>query len=197
MSKTDRQTDKATWWSVTAYGDEITVLQDNTKWPPEFKKVYGGTEECPTTKRIHFQGAIQLHKQQRMSWFKTWLPTAHLEVAKSKDALIKYAMKEDTAVGDKTEVSNSIKFYSAHEICVELMDVIYDDYRTLIDEEKDDKDYMFWKAVNRLLSKDIRLSGQLMNPTLKGWFRNTKYVWYEQVKKRREAAEESEADEIA
>lgn len=190
MAKTDRQTDKGTWWSVTAFNDEIAILSDKDKWPAEVHTVYGGLEECPDTGRKHFQGAIRLNKQQRLSWFKSWLPTAHLEIARSKEALVKYAMKEETAIGDKTQQENTVTYMRAEQVCMALMDSVFDDYKDLDMVKTDDKDYIFWVAVNRLLEKDIRLAGQLMNPTLKSWFRNTKWTWYSKVQKLREQSDE-------
>jgi len=93
--------DKATWWSVTAFGDEILLLEDPSRFPSWVAKVYGGREECPDTKSIHFQGALQLHTQQRLSKLKSWLPTAHFEIARKVEALKKYAMKSETAVSEK------------------------------------------------------------------------------------------------
>lgn len=185
MAKTDRQTDKGTWWSVTAYNDEITVLQDNTKWPADVKTIYGGLEECPTTGKVHFQGAIQLNKQQRLKWFKSWLPTAHLEVAIKKDALMKYAMKDDTAIGEKLVVSNATPFYTADQICVELAKSIYLEWDEL--EEKSRRvskpdQFLFDCAINRMLMKDRKLAGQLMNPSLRKFWINTITVWRHHAK---------------
>lgn len=64
MPQTDRQTDKATWWSVTAWPEEArAVLLDNTKWPAFVKYVHGGLEKAPDPAEgsdgIHFQGAVQ------------------------------------------------------------------------------------------------------------------------------------------
>lgn len=115
MSQTDRQTDKATVWSITAYGDEIALLEEKRNVPDYVKEIAGGVEECPTTGRKHFQGYLQLRTQQRMSALKKWLPTAHLEVCRNKDALKKYAMKADTAVGEKSEWVNPQQYEQLHE----------------------------------------------------------------------------------
>lgn len=189
MPQTDRQPDKATWWSVTAYGDEILLLEDNTKYPTDVLKVYGGREECPTTGREHFQGAIQLRKQQRLAWFKSWLPTAHLEVAKSKDALVKYAMKEDTATGEKLERHTTVKYYSADEICLLIGSKVLD---SDIEETPDPKVW-FKRCVNRLLRENIKLAGQLMNPSLRNFWCDTSSVW---IDKSREIQRDEVQNEI-
>lgn len=171
----DRQTDKATWWSVTAFNDEIAKLEDAKSYPPEVKKVYGGREKCPTSGREHFQGCVVLNSQQRLSWFKSWLPTAHLEAAKHKEALKKYAMKEDTATGLKLERENPTKHFTADEMCKLLASKVYD-------EEYDDPKELFWKAVRRILIENPKMAGQLMNPSLKGFWVETRQVWLDLAK---------------
>jgi len=93
--------DKATWWSVTAFGDEILLLEDISGYPHWVATVYGGREECPETKSVHFQGALQCYSQQRLAKLKSWLPTAHFEIARKVEALKKYAMKSETAISEK------------------------------------------------------------------------------------------------
>lgn len=120
MSQTDRQTDKATWWSVTAFAeDEIRELS-GTEFPRFVKKVFGGMEKCPTSGRLHFQGAIQCHSQQRFSALKKWLKTSHLEVARNEDAIRQYAMKEDTAVGPKREAMNTTPYAAMHDLLTQV-----------------------------------------------------------------------------
>jgi len=106
--QTDRQT-RATWWSITAYNREIETLEgwiaDQKLMPSWLKRIYGGREICPNTGRVHFQGAINT-AQIRMSTIKDVLPTTHIERAIRKDALVKYAMKEETADGEKAIATN-------------------------------------------------------------------------------------------
>lgn len=193
MAQTDRQTDKtvkATWWSVTAYNDEISLLEDNSKYPSYVKKVYGGKEECPETKRIHFQGCIQLNTQMRRSAIKEWLPTAHLEPAKQKDALIKYAMKEDTATGDKLERVNPAKHYTADEMCEEIAYNVLEIYQREEYTGDDGVKKLFNAAIYTMLMNDKKLAGQLMNPSLRNFWCNTHMVWINHAKLRK--AEEDE-----
>ena len=203
MAQTGRQTDKATWWSVTAFSEsEIEFLEDPKKWPSQIRKIYGGREECPETKKIHFQGAIQLSGQQRLAWFKSYLPTSHLEVARSSEALKKYAMKTETAVGEKTVSENSVRHYTADEICVELAKAILPDLEVLDEKSRmvsNPDHYMFETAVIRLLHKDRKLAGQLMNPSLRKWFAFTQGVWirYAREELAAEAEEESPDSEDA
>jgi len=167
--KTDRQTDKSTWWSITAYNDEIALLEDTTKWPAEVKKVYGGREMCPTTERIHFQGAVQYSRQVRFSHVKKWLPTAHIEAARQETALKTYVMKADTAVGDKTVRENITPYFPHHAVCklLALVDV----------PDTGDDERMFWDQVNKLLVTHQMLSSILSNSSFKSFFLKTKRTW--------------------
>lgn len=158
---TDRQT-RSTWWSVTAFNEEIALLEDTDHLPPFVKKIYGGREECPKTNKLHFQGALQCNVQVRMSQIKSWLKTAHLEPARDKECLKQYAMKDNTAVGEKTVTVNPNPYYPAHEILQLIADQLT---RTEMFE-----DGCFYVAVNRLLKKNKFLAGQLMNPSLKKFF---------------------------
>jgi len=106
---------RATYWSVTAYGDNIARLEDKEHYPRLVKEVDGGREQCPKTKRIHYQGRIVCRSQQRRSALSKWLPGAHFEPAKDKDALKAYVLKEDTAVGPKTTTVNERKYLSMAE----------------------------------------------------------------------------------
>lgn len=150
-------TDKATWWSVTAFNDEIELLEKG-EFPSYVKAVYGGKEECPDTKRLHFQGAIQLRSQQRLSTLKKWLPTAHFEIARNKDAIKKYAMKEETAVGPKTEKINDIEHISVEKIMLKLADEwdsdVYNEYiEQLGDDIKEAFKSAYWHTARNILRK--------------------------------------------
>lgn len=183
---------KATWWSVTAFKDEIEILENPKSFPNYVVKVYGGREECPKTKTVHFQGAVQCRLQQRMSALKKWLPTAHLEPARDKEALAKYAMKEDTAVGDKIIQSNPRRYLKMNEAlrmiagCCMVppplmrllnMEEYNDDTITIGDTIK----LCYWSAVRDLIrdhEEDISLYS---NPQLLRAWENTWMVWLDLV----------------
>lgn len=198
MSETDRQTDttkKSTWWLTTTFNmDEILRLEDPSTYPPDVLEVHGGremtkpTEEFPDG-RLHFQGHIQLRKgvQQRMSYFKQWLPTTHFEPSKSAEATRKYAMKSDTAVGDKVVRQNALKYYSADEICTLIGSKVTDD---IVLKTADRKEW-YKASVNLLLRENVKLAGQLMNPSLRNFWVDTALVW---IDKSRENVIESDSD---
>lgn len=160
-------TQRSTWWSVTAFADEISVCEGAL--PDWVKKLYGGREKCETTGREHFQGALQCFEQVRMSKIKSWLPTAHLEPARSVDALKKYAMKEETAVGQKVVKENLHKFYKAHDLC------------ELLARQDSQTDVGYYARVRMVLRKCPELAGQLMNPSLRKFWDETAPVWISKV----------------
>lgn len=109
MTQTDRQTDKAMIWACTAFNDEIELIKDKAKYPAFVKLVVGQDEICPDTGKKHFQGCIQLFTQQRLSALKKWLPTAHFEVCRNKDALLNYVNKDDTRDLSGERISNGAR----------------------------------------------------------------------------------------
>jgi len=123
---TDRQTDtsiwnqRSQWWSVTCYGDNITIIENAELYPNGVKFVHGGREKCPDTGRDHFQGAVECNGQQRAAFFRNWLPGVHFEKARCKESLKKYALKQDTAIGIKSSIENPKKFFSLDGILLEL-----------------------------------------------------------------------------
>lgn len=160
-------TDKSTWWSITAWNDEIAKCEGTL---PEFAKaIYGGREIAPSTGKEHFQGALQCFEQIRMAKIKSWLPTAHIEKALKVEALKKYAMKKETASGEKTIRTNPIPHYSAHQICL------------LLAQTSRQTDTIFWARAKEILRKTPELAGQLMNPSLRNFFEKTQDVWMEQA----------------
>lgn len=195
MAETDRQTDnlsklsntRSTWWFVTAYGENAEKLENPSTYPPFVEMVHGGMEKCPTTGRLHGQQAIQCHSQQRGSAILKWLPNCHIQPANSAEAVRKYCMKAATAVGDKTVKVNSIKYYTADEICLLIGSKVTDE---IMMRSADHKDW-FKASINMLLRENTRLASQLMNPSLRNFWCDTALVW---IDKSREEPERSEGD---
>ena len=176
MSQTDRQTDKSSNWAVTAFNNDMLLLEDGTSWPSYVKKVYGGRETCPDTGRVHFQGHIQLVTQQRMSALKKWLPTAHLEIARNFKASVTYAMKSDTATGDKNEVVNPRPFIDNQSALMMLARI-----KNPPDSEADLSDKDFWYRVKVILREQPHLCGLLAKPDIYRMWKHTWEVWIEEA----------------
>lgn len=79
-------------YCFTAYNEiEALCLKD---WECR-KYICWGIEECPTTKRIHYQGYIELLKPQRITALKKIAPTCHFEARKgTQDEAITYCQKD-------------------------------------------------------------------------------------------------------
>ncbi len=193
--KTSKVVDKRerhTWWSITSY-DEIDQerLRDEEHWPDFVVQVLGQMETCPTTGRLHFQGALNT-KQRKFGQIKAWLETAHIEVCRQKDALVKYVKKEETSVeGTYYEKTNPRPYYSL-EMTMELMGKTYreiDKMKLLhFSQYSGDnfqglgviypfKDTNFWILVRHILKERPYLCSVLSNPqTFRLWV-NTYSVW--------------------
>lgn len=185
MASADRQTDKGTWWSITAFDEEEQRMLASGDYPPYVKAIFGGLEECPETKRIHYQGAIQCRNQQRFSAIKKWLPKAHIEVAVSAAALQKYAMKDETAVGEKAEVKNKTPYVS-DEMALRMIAKTFLENRELVAGTDYTRKYgtdmqkgVFWHCIRIILRKQPHLCGVMGKPDLWRLWQHTEEVWIE------------------
>lgn len=183
--------DASACWSVTVWEDEFPLIEDSSNFPSFVTKVYGGREECPSTKKIHFQGAVLCKSQQRFSAIKKWLPTAHIEPARQKDALIKYAMKDDTAVGEKMEHRNPREFLTMAKALRKIASYVFCNMEQFVLRQdqyankhgtkwtmKISMEEDFWWAVNRLLrSEDEENISLYSNPQLLRAWIHTHETW--------------------
>jgi len=166
----DRQTDKKPrdrwyWFSITCFDDGEITFCEIPLWPTFVKYIHGGREECPKTKKIHFQGAVQCKTQQRFSAIKKMLPKAHIEPARTEQALLKYAMKKDTAVGEKKSLKNEMPYYTT-EMLLRLLAITSP-------IGSDD----FWGRVNRILFAKPYLCGVLAKPDIFRMWKHTRETW--------------------
>lgn len=179
MGKNINRQTKATWWSVTAYGDNIARLQNKDGCPAVIKCIYGGPEQCPKTERLHFQGAIQCHSQSRAGIIMDWIKGAHLETAIGKDCLIKYAMKEETAVGEKTVWENPNEYVTLQK-AMELLaaeTIVQADSQTDKISAKQVASHLYWQRVRQVLEKKPELISIFASPLAKTAWTNTASVW--------------------
>lgn len=123
---------RSTYWAVTAYNAEIEILEKRIEVPAYIAQIVGGIERCPSTGKLHFQGMLQCKHQIRMSKLKKWLPTANLSVCRDKNALKKYVMKSETAVGEKTVWDNNVS--GLHGFAISLMERVYTDIEKSYEE---------------------------------------------------------------
>ena len=174
---TDRQTDgRSTNWCVTGFNDDILLLEDVKSYPSFVKKVTGQREICPDTGKLHFQGHIQLHTQQRMSAIKKWLPTAHLEITRNITGSLNYVVKSETAVdGTKVDIKNSRPFIDNQSALMMLARV------EVPNTEEWQTDKSFWFRVKTILRQEPHLCGLLGKPDLYRLWKHTWEVWLEKA----------------
>lgn len=194
---TDRQTRSGCWCITSFDEDEWCKLDGIDKFPHFVKRVWGGIEECPTSKRKHYQAAVET-TYCRFSQIKGWLPKAHIERALKKEMLIKYAMKEETSIGEKKEKSND-KYFQLEDV----MKLLGKTFVTL--EEQNVKIYKYsfvggkdvysfdgevdipgyeknyWIVVRAILPERPYLCGILANPQTYRLWKNTAQVWIDFV----------------
>jgi len=181
MAKTSRQTDKSTYWEVTTYDKGEQDYIASRKWASWIDEFYGGLEECPTTKRVHYQGAIKCKTQQRFSAIKKEFPKAHIaQPIVAAAALIKYCMKKDTAVGEKVILKNEVPHFTM-EMVLKLLAKVKA-YDAPSDAEAD-----YWIRVNLCLIDHSFLVGVLATPmTFRAW-KHTQHTWFEKIRLERES----------
>jgi hypothetical protein len=97
-------TDRASFWSGTQFNLKAFEDQQNAAAQRGWS-VTGQLEECPKTKRQHYQFAVKTG-QVRMSQVRKVFPGAHIESARKPAALLQYVEKEDTRVGQLPETSS-------------------------------------------------------------------------------------------
>ena len=173
--QTDSQTKaKSTWWSITTFDEGEREWLKAGVFPEFVAEVRGGLEECPETKKIHFQGALRCNSQQRFSAIKKILPKSHIESARCPTALAQYAMKEDTAIEEKKVRTNSTPYYTQEKA---LLLLACQPVRPCLADLKTD----FWNRVVSVLYAKPYLVGLLSKPdTMRQWV-HTHEVWESMV----------------
>ena len=99
-----KMTNRATLWSGTQFNITAFEGQQNAAKQKGWTCL-GQLEECPETKRQHYQFAVKTG-QVRMSEVCKTFQGAHIEVCRNKDALLQYVNKKETRVGELPPVSD-------------------------------------------------------------------------------------------
>jgi len=197
MAQTDRQTDRASNWSLTVFDPgEFTALTTKESWPHWVRVVKLQEEECPETKRRHWQVAL-FTQWIRFSAIKKWLPTAHIEIARNKQALLKYVEKDDTAIaGTRQNLESEKQYMALHQQLQRMAQLAIDnleDYqaaRLALIEEKDktpDRG-MYWWIARLMIKAEPELASVLANPALEKMWIHTSGVWIEAAQAASEAS---------
>lgn len=180
-------TQRSTWWIITAYDKNIEIVENNASYPKCVKAVYGGREQCPTSGRIHYQGAVECHGQQRAAFFRDWLPGVHFEAAKNKDAVKKYCLKADTAVGIKGVIANPEEYMTMDKGMLFLAEVS-------LEKDTDPTNEEYWDLVNMAIRMRPKLISMYAAPAFRTAWNQTRRTWRALVLQARN--NESNQDEI-
>jgi len=187
-------TNRGTMWSGTQFVLEAFEGQQNAA-AREGWTCMGQLEECPTTKKKHYQFAVKT-PQVRMSKVISIFKGAHIEPCRNKDALLQYVIKEETRVGEMPTVSNKFpnpdQFFAL--VCKELLaDNIPKEYRMLIDEgewyktKKSDDQVLeaLDFACDQLIRAGYRIELHAVNPQIRSaWKKFSTAIAYRSIQDR-------------
>lgn len=177
--------DRATHWSVTI-NNPTDADREALKNPPQFVKKVMYQDEIGEGGTLHIQGYANT-AQVRLSQLKKWLPRAHLEVARDKNALMKYVQKAETSVEGTQKVveteylrMDQALLRLAHLSQTMSIHIDIDAYIEATEQKRKqmDKDH-FWKLVKVALKVEPRQVGLFTNPQLERAWLNTRSVWME------------------
>jgi len=146
--------------------------EDTGRVPDWVKECHGGVEICPDTQRRHLQVGIVCSRQIRLSALISWVPGAHCEVAKNRTAVLRYAMKEETAEGEKQVATNSTPFLAPNEILDEISDYVVAQDGFVCQSEyskrtKAQKEAAYMEATCDIVAANPRKLATYMNPRIK------------------------------
>jgi len=183
MSKTDRQTDKATHWKTAIFQHESADQWSALNAPPDFvKEVHKKKEICPETGREHMQTHVVCHRQVRLSamcgWirFTKWMPVTGDQHIKNSIAYIGKA--ETTAPGAQLEVVHGTAYLQMHELllvvarCYNGSTLRECERRSKLTAMDSWEAQMLWKNAAKHVVRDLGLAwvSKLSNPALeKAW----------------------------
>lgn len=183
--------ERASWWSITinhpTEEDRNRLAKPNL---PTFVKSIRYQEEVGKEGTPHIQGAVNT-TQIRFSAIKKWLPRAHIEVARNKEALLNYVQKADTAVaGTQVVVQADYLAMDKALLAIASQEMDYMEWVTITNghdsREKAFEKYEYWRAVRRILQDRPTAVGLFTNPQMERAWCNTRSVWIELYKKDRQ-----------
>lgn len=89
--------EKSSRWQMTVFEEQFKCLE---VMPPIVAEWGWQDEISPTTGKLHKQGYVRTHQQQRFAAMRKVFPGVHLEIARDWNKLMNYCKKKDTAVAD-------------------------------------------------------------------------------------------------
>lgn len=192
---------RASWWSITINNptDEDRKLLEKQNLPSFVKSIHSqdevGDEGTP-----HIQGAVNT-TQVRFSEVKKWLPRAHIEPARNKDALLKYVKKTETAVaGTQFVVQADYLSMEAYMRALAaaareepdwtqfMMEMTFEQIAKKRDQWARDE---YWEIANEILLEKPSIIGLISNPQMERAWVRTRRTWI-QILDRQDRQTESE-----
>lgn len=159
---------RGTCWSVTWYPPTDSMNYEVSKAEIEAYskrqlapgwKLQGQMEQCPDTKRYHFQAMLKT-PQVRCSAVINAMDKAHIELAKNKSALASYVTKEESRVAtiESTQAIPTLFEYQGMiaEKYVEEECKAFIAKRMELTEWKEQYGEAFVKYIDSLVAKDIK-----------------------------------------
>lgn len=194
---------RATWWSITinnpTEADRQALEKGNL---PTYVKSVRLQDEVGEQGTLHIQAAVNT-LQVRLSAIKQWLPRAHIEVARNRDALLNYVQKEETAVAGTQKVvqADYMRMDQALKAIAEY-EMDYTEWTKRVPLQKQIKDGAFekeeyWAAVKEILRKFPTSVGLFTNPQMERAWVKTRTVWIELLKKDRQTDSQKSPVEIS
>lgn len=188
--------ERASVWSITINNptpDDRMALKEH----PSFVKMVKFQDEIGEEGTPHIQGAVQT-TQVRFSAMKKWLPRAHIEVARNKQALLNYVEKTETAVPN-TQVVIQADYLSMDAALKEIAKHQMDrgEWVTRVSIQAAVKEHAFekaefWNAVNKILLEKPKAVGLFTNPQLERAWVHTRRVWVDLLEKDRQTDRQSQ-----
>lgn len=170
---------RGSWWSITINNPE-QADRDALANPPAFVKKVVQQDERGENDTLHIQACANT-AQVRFAQVKSWLPRAHIELARDKSALLKYVQKEETAVAGTQKTIE--REYVTMAGCLKKLVKYHSETpaEMLIKHYKGDIHKAnageFWSMANQLLEEEPELVSVVTNPqVLRAWV-HTKNVW--------------------
>lgn len=187
---------RASWWSITINNpteEDRARLREH----PSFVKMLKYQDEQGKEGTLHVQGAVQT-AQVRASAMKAWLPRAHIEVARDRQALLKYVEKAETAVaGTQVVVKADYLAMDSALVAIAINRPSSTEFRySHRPKEHEFEIWEYWEAVKRILEEKPKMVGLFTNPQLLRAWIHTRSVWIRQVYLDRQTDKENETKNL-
>lgn len=173
-------TARASCWSITINNpteDDRHRLAE----PPDWVKEVHFQDEIGEEGTLHIQGCL-VTAQCRFSKVKAYMPRAHIEVARSKQALLKYVKKTDTAVEGTQQVVEG-SYVSMNKALMMIAGKAQNLTEWFLAADRSMKDVEewkhreFWTAVNEILLDRPEIVSILTDARLERAWVKTRGVW--------------------